>query len=114
MLAGVPGGFLRPCADGKGVTGAVVLELGEYPQSKRAQMARKIYGLDEHIKLAGRMTTIRKQFELGKAWPMRVGDAGHLGEKPLRHWVEIEKDAYSTEEFDISEVDFKLLRGEDA
>ena len=65
-------------------------------------MPRKLFGLDEAINLAGRSTTIREQFELGKARP-------RLGKTPLRHWVEIRKDAHSIEDFPVSEADFKFL-----
>jgi hypothetical protein len=75
---------------------------------------RKLYGLDERFKLAGRFTTVRQQWAAGKAREMRLGHGDKLGVKPLRHWVtlEIEKDPNSTEEIDISEADFKVLRGE--
>ena len=67
-------------------------------------MPRKLFGLDETIRLAGRNTTIREQFGLGKTTPMPV-------KSPYQYRVSIEKDGQSSEAFDISEADFKFLGG---
>jgi hypothetical protein len=78
--------------------------------------ARTLTGLDEKIKLAGRMTTIRDQWQAGKVQAFRLNDGPKLGQHPLWRWVrvDIEKDPSSTEEFYVSEADFKSLRGEAA
>jgi hypothetical protein len=41
-------------------------------------MVRKVYGLDEKIQLAGRSTTIREQWQRGKAREMRLGEGASL------------------------------------
>jgi hypothetical protein len=59
-------------------------------------MAHKSTGLDENISLAGRPTTIREQWKLGKAHVMWVT-------------LDLEKDPRSTEQFHISGADLKTL-----
>jgi hypothetical protein len=74
----------------------------------------KLYGLDERFKLAGRFTSVRKQWLARKVRVLRPADGAELGKKPIPHWVtlEIEKDPNSTEQINISEADFKVLRAE--
>jgi hypothetical protein len=79
-------------------------------------MTRPIFGLDQPIELGGGTITIREQWQRGKAHEMRLGEGPTLGKQPLRHWVTIETEAatdpFNTAQFDISEMDFRTLRGE--
>jgi hypothetical protein len=79
-------------------------------------MARPIFGLDQPIKLGGGTITIREQWQRGKAREMRLGEGPTLVRKPLQHWVIIETEAaanpFNMAQYDISEADFKALRGE--
>jgi hypothetical protein len=76
-------------------------------------VTHKLFGLDEKINLAGRLTTIREQWQGGKARYFRTGQGASLEKGALRHWVtiEIDKDPFSSEEFDITEADYKTLGG---
>jgi hypothetical protein len=75
-------------------------------------MVRKITRLDEKITIAGYTTTIWEQWQLGNAYEFRYSNQEILRKSSPRHWVTIivEKDPVSTEQFDISEADFEVLR----
>ena len=75
-------------------------------------MPGKLYGLDETITLAGKPTTIREQHSAGNVGAFRSASGPSLAKDPSRHSVNIQRDDAGFEEFDISEADFKTLRGE--
>jgi hypothetical protein len=78
-------------------------------------MAAMIHGLDDQVEVSGRPTTIRKEWKARKVIEMRLNDGPVTGQKPLKHWVVIVgDDPRSTYQFDVSEADFKLMRGEPA
>ena len=80
---------------------------------RETQEKRKLFGLDEKINLAGRLTTIREQHQRGNTYTIRGNNGPEMGKDPFGHWaVVIHKDTNSTEQFDISIADFKYLRGE--
>lgn len=78
-------------------------------------MARPIVGIDQRVPLGGGFITIREQWQRGKAREMRLGVGPTLDKQPLQHWVTIDTEAAddpsNTAQFDISEADFKALRG---
>jgi len=87
----------------------ILTDLGRH----EAQEKRKLFGLDEKINLAGRTTTIREQHKQGNAYTIRGNNGAVIGKNPFGHWaVVVQKDTNSTEQFDISEADFKYLGGE--
>jgi hypothetical protein len=85
---------------------------GECLEEKPVTENRKLFGLDEKINLAGRLTSIREQHQKNKVRTMRGNCGAVLGKDPFGHWAVIQKDDESTEQFDISEADFRYLRGE--
>ncbi len=69
--------------------------------------ARKLFGLDEKITVADRLTTIRAEYRASKVDMMGAGGKPMRGDGSV--WVNI-RTAAGIERFDISEEDFKALQ----
>jgi hypothetical protein len=72
---------------------------------------KKIHGLDEKVKIAGRITTIRHEVESGTSvYSFRLGTKTPVGSRIDRHFIVVYKTPNDSEEFDISKEDFEWLR----
>ena len=68
-------------------------------------------GIDDPISVAGRQTTLRAEYQLGKVTLVRGNRGPVIGQNLFGHWAMVQKDWESTEQFQISSNDFKLLSG---
>jgi len=77
----------------------------------------KIWELDEEIALRGSrrgVTTVRKEWQAGKAHGIQPGEARTVVPPSLKDWVliQIEVDFESTLAVAITKADFQILQGE--
>lgn len=66
-------------------------------------------GVDDRIEIAGRQTTLRAEYQLGRIALVRGSSNARMSEPPFSFWALVRKDWESVERFRISRTDFKLL-----
>ena len=74
-------------------------------------MLKGFFGLDQEIELAGRVTTIRKEWEGNNSHTMRSYVIKADKPEISRYWVVIYKQPNNSESFEVSKTDFIYLQG---
>ncbi len=75
-------------------------------------MSTGLFGLDQEINLAGRVTTIRKELADNNGHTMRAHIMQPDKPEVTRYWVVIDKQPNYSEMFEVSKADLDYLRGQ--